>query len=1482
MHDAIYLTLPGAITRRATPLAGETVAAFLVRTAWPTTVLPTVCALNGEPVLRAEWGERVLGEDDQLAFIARPMGGGGRAQNKQVMGLVAMIGLSLLAPGVGTFLGGGLIGAIGQGAFLVGGAFAVSTLVNVRASGAGGGDTGGVYSFGQQRNSAQLLQTIPVSYGRVKKTPPYAAVPWAEYSGNDQYLNVLLCQGSGQYSTESIYVDDTLLWTAADGVSDDFDGVDLQICPPGTPVTLFPVNVATSAEVSGQELTDDWAGGFVAAPAATTTRALAIDVAAAAGIGYTGEDGNISTYFVAIYIEARPVDDLGLPTGDWTEILHTVVSGASKKAKRWSFKINVSPGRYQVRVKRGTNALDDDSATMDTITWMGLRAFLVGTDTFASEQVIAIRMKATQQLTDSSASNISIIDTRILPLFNGTEWTEAPTRSPAWAKYDIATNTSYGAYRAPSKVDIQKVYELDALATARGDCFDYEFSGAVSVPEALDTALAACRAKHRWAGDVLTLVRDEWHEVPSMLITDREVVRGTFAADYEMLPSDSVDAIIVEYVDETTWRAEDVQYPPDYAATNPKRVELKGVVQREQAFREAGFYYRQHEYRRVSPSFDMEHDGRLISLGDQALIQSDMPSTWGAAGAVVGRDGLALTLEPAPEWAPSGQHYVMLRTKTGDAFGPVKCTRGGADTICSLDGADLAQVETDQGRTLSAVLARRDGAELPTYAHGIGTSWQRRCIAMMGNPSGQKVSLGFVVDDERVHDDDGTPDILPSLPALGSSAPIIGGLIARISQNVMEPVLTASWWAAAGAIYYRSRISYDEGASWTPLPDVTTPELSSIVEPAALWLQVQGVGAKRGAWTQVELDAPVISSENIVITIDNFEQGLRDLIEGIDAEAIAQLQEDVDTVTAALPDLNAAVTAAQEAADQAQADLSTAVTTLTDSQATAVGALQEAIGENAAAITDTQTAVSDLDSAVTSELDGMQSQVEGATALIVSVATTAVGPLREELARMGLLLAEAAAGGAVDLDVAKKAISIRLEAMQVTLGEASATIALLQETVVTLDAALAQAVTTLTASIGEASSSISAMQTALTTLQTSTASQITSLQTSVGDISSSLTTAQTAISDLVTGKASVSDLNALAATVNNPSTGLNSKASSTALTNLAATVDGKADGSALSTLAATVNNPTTGLNSKASTTDLATVSAALDGKASASSVEAIAAQVDDVESSVNVSAVATAAPAGATSAWMLQVKVTSGGAVATGGLMVGVFGSGSTRESRLYLQADKTYVMNGSATSTVWTIDGSNTYLNGNLIASGSITAAKIAAGAITGIKISADTIEASHIVLGGVTTDRIADSAVTQTRTQYFSGSVGGTGVLQALNLSITRTAGTRCSIRFSLRAQVTETSAPASEGFRSLTLYRVVNDVETEIFSDNILVGAQFGYQIASTWTYYLGGQVYINEFVDTENVSGTVYYRLKVDGRGTGFGWERRGMVLTEYKR
>lgn len=907
MCDAVHVLLPGREVARLAVRPRESIRRFLKRAGWSFT-LPTIAMVNGKAVLRKDWTRRVR-KGEVLVFVSRPRGGS--ASTRSILGLLGVLALTALAPGIGATVSGALFGGSAAAAQVVGGLvslggiYALNSLVKT-SPGNQGGTQETVYSFGQGSNSARLLQTIPVSYGRVKKVPDYAAAPWSEFEGDDQYLHVILVNGAGKYRRDQILVADTVLWDRTTGLNSAFPNVEIQACDPGQPVTLFPANVQTASEVSGQEITTDWLGGFIANSAGTVATTLALDFVLPNGLYSIDDDGDLRNKAVQVIAEYRLVDNAGAPIGDWVPLTAPVWNRRTRTPVRFSQRVTVAGGRYEVRVRRPVAAATDGKSA-DNVLWQGLRAFIQGDQVFNDVSVTALRMKATDQLSGDAAQQLALIDTRILPVWTGSGFVDQPTRRPAWAFLDMASNAVYGGRRALSKIDVQAVVDLAALNDSRGETFDYTFSAATPCQDALDQILAGCRAQTRWIGDTLSLFREQWAPLPSMLLTDREIVRDSISLKYDLLPSTAADGVIVEYVDETTWQAAEVVAPRGASPSRPERRQLPGVTSRAQAQLEADFLWRSYRKRRVGITLDTEHDGRLLARGDQIIVQSNLPKSWGESGEVLRRESNALILHPAPTWG-TGTHYLMVRRPNGKPWGPVRVTRGVSDAIALLNLTDLATIEARDG-ALNDAIARVDGSEGAGYAFGLGVDWQKRCLVTAGRPSGDRVTLDLLVDDASVHDEDDTEaPPLPSGPVLTNPRfPEVAGLAARIRPNEHPPILDATWFPAAGAVSYVCRVTYDEGESYTPLGEVRSSPFSTVVEPAGCWFEVAAINVAglQGAWSRVVIGAPVIGAENIPITVDNFEQGLKDQVERNLNDSVTALQKKLTDMAALLSEQDA-------------------------------------------------------------------------------------------------------------------------------------------------------------------------------------------------------------------------------------------------------------------------------------------------------------------------------------------------------------------------------------------------------------------------------------------------------------------------------------------------------------------------------------------------------------------------------------------------
>lgn len=923
-----HLVIPGHEQAIAMPLFAETVTEFLERTHWDINRIPTILVKDGAPILRAEWSVTRV-DQGIVAFIGRPHGGassGGGNKGIQIAGIVAMIALAAAAPWAAGILAPvlGITSTIGvsllTAGIALGGGMLISTLVRLTAGGQNqddGPDADQVYSLSGAGNSAKPLGVIPVNYGRQKILPDFGSQPWSEFIANQQYMNLQLTLGVGKHSVEQIYIDDTLFWDTGSGVQPQFTEVQIQFCPPGTPVTLFPTNVEQSTEVSGQELPGPnpapgtWIGPFVANASGTDTYMIVFDVVLPGGL-FRIHNGDFIQWECPITAQIQEITDAGTPVGGWVTVLSTTIINKTKTPQRYSFPVNVTPARYQVRMNRNDlpngdhvgyskigdtignvsytiQQYDGEDTLQNQINWLGLRAYISGSATYENEYNIAIRLRADAQLSSQSARNFGVIATRILPVWNGTTFVEQATQNPIWAFYDAAVNTVYGAKRPPSKIDFQKLYASALAADIRDDTFNYSFKDFTTVPEAFDLILASARSKHCWIGDILSVVRDEWQDVPRSLLTDHHIVRGTLEVISIFNDETGVDAIIGEFLNEDTWRPAEIQFPPNtmsFTAENPSRIRINGVTNVDHMLREVGFMWSQSQLRRTKVNLSCGHEGQMFKILDTISIQSHLPTKWGQAGEVVSLavDGETVTTDRDLTFVGATPNYVEFRDKRGRYFGPILCASVGAQpTKLKCDTADLALVESQQGMTIEQALDRLAGSEPPHFVLGVASNLSRRCKLLQARPNGDTVDLTLVVDDEAVHDEDyGDPGDMPEPPpVLNPRVPFVVNLTAVFRMATADALLDVSWFPSPGAVSYVAQISYDDGATWEGIYDGTAPNFSKTVTAAELKVRVQAFNGVRGPWSVASVDAPIVVLAPDTVGPGTLQAGLRDYVMNI-------------------------------------------------------------------------------------------------------------------------------------------------------------------------------------------------------------------------------------------------------------------------------------------------------------------------------------------------------------------------------------------------------------------------------------------------------------------------------------------------------------------------------------------------------------------------------------------------------------------------
>lgn len=709
--------------------------------------IPTICLINNKPVLRKDWNNTFITEETVVTFIAIPQGGGGGGKNP--LRTVLLIAVMIAAPHIGAALASsiGVTSTVGTALLTATVAIAGTALVNVLVppprpnmptiGNMGGSNPSPTYSLQAQGNSARLGEPIPSIYGRHVIYPDFGATPYTEYVGNEQFLYQLHVIGHGEYDIEQVRIEDTPISS--------FEEITSEIIPPNGAVTLFDTDVVTAPEVAGQELLSTADGGgyvgpFIANPAETTASTIAIDVVMPRGLFFTETDGSLSNKTITWKVEARTIDDAGTAISGFVALATESHTASDNTPQRLTFKYPVTAARYEVQILR-TDTKDTSARAAHEIRWDGLRSHLAGTFTADNVTLLALKMRATDNLSQSSSRMINCIVQRKLPIWDAVNGFSAPqtTRSIVWTMVDVL-RAEYGAKLADSRIDLAGLVALDATFTSRGDYFDGVFDQKLTVWEAL-TKIGRCgRSVPYLQGGIVRVVRDESKTVPIALFSPRNIVKNSLKIQFVMPGEDTADAVTVEYFNGITWKnSETTVSLPGSSEDQPAKVALFGCTDKNQAIREGLYMAAANRYRRKMITFQTELEGLIPSYGDLIAINHDMPS-WGQGGDVIGYTNPILKLSEPVNFTQGETHFIALRKRDGTVSGSWEVVAGASADEVSLVAGPLDFTPftgTSEERT--------------HFAFGLGEAWSVLARVLAVRPRGGLVEITCVGENDAVH-----------------------------------------------------------------------------------------------------------------------------------------------------------------------------------------------------------------------------------------------------------------------------------------------------------------------------------------------------------------------------------------------------------------------------------------------------------------------------------------------------------------------------------------------------------------------------------------------------------------------------------------------------------------------------------------------------------------------------------------------------------
>lgn len=694
-----------------------------------------------------------------------------------------------------------------------------------------------VFTLRGQQNKNKLSNPIEKIYGQVRHWPSYAAAPYTRFINNDQYLYQLFCLGHGKVRIDQLYIEDTPI--------EQFSFIEYEVVEPGGTVTLFPDNVFSSTEVSGIELFGSneasysgYAGGFVVCPPLSMTKIIEVDFTLTKGLYYSNDAGGLDPLTVTADVQARLIDDANTPAGAWTTVLTFSKTMNTNVPQRFTLRIEVPEGRYEVRAVR-TNVADTSYRASDTLSWEALRAYLPSVSVYPGVTMLVVNAKATNNLNDNASNRINFTGVGRTPVWSpDTGWVDnVVNRSPVWAVCDIF-RASYGGNLPSEFLDLPALHQLDLDLASEGIFFDWVFEQKTTTWEAAKAVALIARCVPMLSGSKITLLRDVPQVMPKMLFNENNIVQGSLTVDIKLRDVQDNDGYEVSYTNSTSWQAETVLcLGPGDEGNNLKQVNVPGCTDRVRAFR-IGMYMRLSQLLvRSNITFKTGMEGLMITYGDLIAINHKFPR-WGAGGYVVNitDSGYIVTLSEAVTFTPGQTHFLLMRRKDGSVFGPSAVTQISSNQVQLSNPVDVS--------TFCLI-----GGEPPIYLFGYGTSWGKLGKVSNMQPQGdEEVTITCVNYAPGIYaSDTAEPPAYNAgffLPKLSGTPSVTDLQVGAHPTN--EGMVILTWRGSIGASRYTIDTSTD-GVTFSTY--ATTPSSFYLlpVFPGHLWIRVYAVSTGAGA-----------------------------------------------------------------------------------------------------------------------------------------------------------------------------------------------------------------------------------------------------------------------------------------------------------------------------------------------------------------------------------------------------------------------------------------------------------------------------------------------------------------------------------------------------------------------------------------------------------------------------------------------------------
>ncbi|GGE18070.1 hypothetical protein GCM10011390_41570 [Aureimonas endophytica] len=627
--------------------------------------------IDGEIVPRDMWGKVRVKRGHVLVRAVAGKGVGSILKAVFSIGLL-VLGSVLTAGGLSPFL----VGVITAGVGLVG-TLALNALFPPASTKADVPKT--VYSIGGPRNEVSKWEPIPVVLGDVRMAGKYAAAPYTEFVGDEQFVRGVIVWGVGPLDISELKFGETLV--------SDYDDVELQTLSgyPGETQTLYPGQVVPDS-MSVQITKKD---SPIKRSTAEDAIEIQFDLVAEAGIYNLNKKKGTKDRLVvkgsAILYQYGTQNVVA--TIPWD------MSDNDADPKRETYRFTGLPGnaQYDLAIVRDTQDYDDDEQDdiADNITLTAIRTFRNAPATSFEIPVAmtAFRIRATKQL-NGVPDNFTARVKTIGRSWNGTAWVDGQRpRNPGDLGRLVLQGPGNRRARSDAQVDLLALQAFADRCRAKGFTFDMVRDFRASVFETLRDVFAAGRG--------VPILRDgKWSvawETSDAPIVQHLTSRNTWGFKRRQTFSRKPHALRVKYQDRDKGWIEDERlvFNDGFTKSNAtltEQVEFPGVTERGLVQKHGRYRLAEFEQRPaiITVSVDIEHlrfnkgDRVYLAVPDLLISQSDFR--------VRAVNGQMVTLD-TPVTMVAGENYAaQFRLRGGTSLIREVITQEGVHDTITLVG----------------------------------------------------------------------------------------------------------------------------------------------------------------------------------------------------------------------------------------------------------------------------------------------------------------------------------------------------------------------------------------------------------------------------------------------------------------------------------------------------------------------------------------------------------------------------------------------------------------------------------------------------------------------------------------------------------------------------------------------------------------------------------------------------------------------------